>query len=665
MRVQQRRLVMAICACQRIGTAAVVLGFLLASVSTVASEPLSLPQAKDFYQRIITLPGAILRRNIDEQAVAATSLPAFSIFYVFSRKTAGGKEWVEVGQKLQGPPEGWLASDQVEDWTTMLVMQYAPAGQRGRVLYFEKQTDLADIVQAVDAKPIVDRLAREADAGKPTDPPLVSIEPMIERGIPEFDNKPYLMPISGFKQSQFDSGSPVTLIEVASLNADPPPPNPPVSPPPPMRIGVVFVVDTSISMQPFIERALQTITTVYGSLQREGFLDRTSFGLVGYRNNMDQEPQRSSLDYVVKIYQDLDPDAPVDTILGRMRTMHEAKISTHSFDEDAVAGLYTAVNELNWEPFEARLIFFITDAGALGGNDPKAHFPGVDLLNVKESADRKKIVIFPIHLLSDMAYKANDVEKARRQYEILARTGDPNVSKYIPVKGASPDEFLKKIQPLNTQLIEALRSIDANKQITKRDVAASASGDMDTGNLIVNELFNAQMRYIGDVKGTQAPLFFTAWAADKDLVRPDFRVLDVSVFLTRNQLNELALSLRRIIDQAKAANVDQASFFSLLRSLAASTIQDPNRYRANFRTIADSNLLPAYLELLPYRSDILRMSEDKWKSMSKTQSEELIDRLAFKRRAYEDIYNAVDNWHDLGDGDPGQAIYPVPIDYLP
>jgi serine/threonine-protein kinase PpkA len=134
------------------------------------------------------------------------------------------------------------------------------------------------------------------------------------------------------------------------------------------------------------------------------------------------------------------------------------------------------------------------------------------------------------------------------------------------------------------------------------------------------------------------------------------------VFLTRNQLSELALSLRRIIDQAKAANLDQASFFSLLRGLAATTSQDPNR---NFRTIAESDLLPAYLKLLPYRSDMLQISQESWVNMAPTKREELIDRLVYKRRAYEDIYKDTNNWRDLGDSDPGQAVYPVSIDYLP
>ena len=643
---------------------AVVLASLMGACPVQAVEPLTLPQAKEIYQRIITLPGAALHSGPTE-AATGKPLPVFSIFYVFSRKTASGQEWVEVGRQLHGPSEGWLPADQTDDWTTMLVMQYTPAGQRGRTLYFERETDLADIVDAVDKKPIVDRLTREADSGKPTDPPLVAIEQKVERGVPTFNNKPYLMPISGYKR--ISGREAITLIEVASLNSDLPASPKPVASPtmPAMKVGIVFVIDTSISMQPYIERALQTIETVYAALQQEGSLDQTSFGLVGYRNNMDQEPQRSSLEYVIKVYQDLDPSAPVNAILDHMRTMHEAKVSTHSFDEDAIAGLYTAINQMNWEPFTARLIIFVTDAGALCGCDSRAKFRGVDILNIRESADRNKIAIFPIHLLSEAAAKVNNIAKARKQYLALGRTGDQNASKYIPVRGASPDDFQKGMQQLATAITSSMRMLASNRPMPQVEDIGDNPTVSDLGKLVVNELFNAQMRYIGALRGTQAPAFFKSWAADKDLVDPNLKVLNVAVFLTRNQLNELAQLLQRIVDQIKAASANQASVFSLLRSLAAATTVNPDRYRANFRTIGESNLLPTYLNLLPYKSEILGMSEDVWKNLSKTEFEEETDRLAYKLRAYQDIYQDTKNWRDLGAGDPGQEVYPVPLDYLP
>ncbi len=627
-----------------------------------AAEPMRVSPGSDFFRRALTLPGATLQSAPGPVEQPGAALPVFSIFYVFGSRSEDGKEWLEVGRQVSGPPEGWIEGQRTQDWSTMLVMQYAPAGQRRRVLFFEEQTDLNDVLQGVDPVALVDRLERDADSGSPTNPSIVAIEPPTKSGVPVFENRPYLMPVSGHRQTRSDDGTAVTMLRIASLNSTPPKPSPAPEPTRLINAAVVFVIDTTISMQPFIEQVQAMVARVYDDLERDGVVDRVTFGLVGFRNNMDSEPQRSKLEYVTKIYQDLNPNDGPDQVLASIKTVKEASVSTHSFDEDAVAGLYTAIERLNWDPFDARLLVFISDAGALGGNDPRGHFPGVDLLNIREAAERRDIAIFPIHLRSELGIKANDVEKARAQYDPLGRTGDVNASKYCQVDASSPTDFQQKVGDLGRQLATAIGS---KAPIAKVEVPESAATGRDLGRLLVNELFNAQMRYIGKAKETQAPAFFEAWASDKDLAKPTMQALQVSVFLTRNQLNEMALALKRIVDHAKSATIEQSSFFSLLRSLAAATIQDPDRYRAKFETIADSNLLPSYLTLLPYRSDILQMSEDRWKSMGKTEVEQVIDRLAFKLRAYQDIYQDTGNWRDLGANDPGQAVSAVPLAYLP
>lgn len=48
----------------------------------------------------------------------------------------------------------------------------------------------------------------------------------------------------------------------------------------------------------------------------------------------------------------------------------EAKVSTHSFNEDAFAGLKTALDKLYWAPYQSRLVSLMTDAGAIRNGDP-------------------------------------------------------------------------------------------------------------------------------------------------------------------------------------------------------------------------------------------------------------------------------------------------------
>ena len=54
---------------------------------------------------------------------------------------------------------------------------------------------------------------------------------------------------------------------------------------PKFRIGIVFVLETSNSMGPYLERTKQMIRETYRALELAGTTDRLSIGLVGYRTD--------------------------------------------------------------------------------------------------------------------------------------------------------------------------------------------------------------------------------------------------------------------------------------------------------------------------------------------------------------------------------------------
>jgi serine/threonine-protein kinase PpkA len=187
------------------------------------------------------------------------------------------------------------------------------------------------------------------------------------------------------------------------------------------------------------------------------------------------------------------------------------------------------------------------------------------------------------------------------------------------------------------------------------------------GQSLVNELFRAQAEYLGTVAGTAAPSFFHAWASDRDLVNPSLPALQVRVFLTRNQLNELGSSLAGILDAAKRSSLSPQTFFDNLQRLSAVMAGDPNRQSAEgaFPKIGGSNLLPAYLKSLPYRSKVLQMTQQIWLDLGLSGQQEFIDDLEYKLRSYRDIEEDNASWIDLGGGDRGGEVYPVALAELP
>ncbi|MNH16061.1 hypothetical protein D3C79_756910 [compost metagenome] len=73
-----------------------------------------------------------------------------------------------------------------------------------------------------------------------------------------------------------------------------------------------------------------------------------------------------------------------------------------------------------------------------------------------------------------------------------------------------------------------------------------------------------------------------------------------------------------------------------------------------------------YLDGIPYPSEVLSLDQDEWKQMTGAKQQELIRRLNTKLKLYQ-RYNAdVDRWVSLAEGsDPGEHVYPVPLDALP
>ena len=664
--------------------------------TSAAQQALTQDGAAGFHRRVLSLPDSKIQAQPSHGAeVVEQQVPTFSIFYIYGEKLIDGETWLEVGRQPEGGGIGWMPKTKTEEWKSMLVMQYAPRGQRERVLFFDDKAPLREVVESADpaARAATLRAAGGGTGG------VVAMEPP---AVVDQAGQPYLMPILDYEFGEFDSGDLTTLVQVGGLNASQPSPagdgaaaaggaadgdgaGPDLPAQPDLsefRTGIVFVIDTTQSMGPYIERTRETVKGIYDRIEAAGNLDKVAFGIVGYRDYVDYNP---GIEYVTRVYQDLSPETPPSTLLRNMQTVTPAKVPTQGWSEDAYAGLHTAITSLNWDPFAARVIVLMSDAGMRPSSDPHSAVRNFGGENVIAEATRKGITIFPIHLRTEEAARANNVATAERQMRAISRTGDANVDKYVGIESGTLPEFGRFVDDFARQVESAVSGAANNRMVRRPDLAPPPDGapppqqepqqaddaapppETELGAMLVNEVFRAQLEYLGRHAGTQAPSFYRAWAADCDLDTPVFDALDVSVFLNRTQLNGLAQALDKIVARAKAAELNPTGFFDLLQSLSATMEHDPNRSGAagEFENLAESGLLPDYLEALPYHSKVLRMTRQTWLDWGLTGQQEFIldleDKLALYARAYQDT----DNWIDLGAGDPGLAVYPVPLRYLP
>jgi serine/threonine-protein kinase PpkA len=92
----------------------------------------------------------------------------------------------------------------------------------------------------------------------------------------------YLMPI--FQSAELFEG--VKFLQVASI--DPGSGELPLDVD--LKTAIAFVIDTTISMKPYIERTRESIRRIYATIEKRGLTDKVAFGLVGYRNSMTNAP---------------------------------------------------------------------------------------------------------------------------------------------------------------------------------------------------------------------------------------------------------------------------------------------------------------------------------------------------------------------------------------
>jgi len=159
----------------------------------------------------------------------------------------------------------------------------------------------------------------------------------------------------------------------------------------------------------------------------------------------------------------------------------------------------------------------------------------------------------------------------------------------------------------------------------------------------------------------------SSWVSDMDLARPDIPAFKVTVLLTKNQLSDLYQRLKVILDQAQRTKRTGArDFFQGILSAAARISRDPNQFSLKpAENLGQMGLLGEFLDDLPYRSDIMRLTEEDWYRMSVGEQQALIDDLKLKLRRYRQYHDDVANWTSFGATDPGDSVYRVPLSMMP
>lgn len=630
-------------------------------------KPLLIPGKRTLFQRVVTHPGADLYASAWNSATAQKErVKPFTVFYVYNRSSLDGTQWLQVGRSINCKVSGWIKKTKVSDWQQSLTLMFTERTGRQPVLFFKNLESLENLAGSSSPGNAAIKLTSQFAAIKsgrrpppPGDFPILAMEPPEEAVSRE---RFYLMPI--FKAVERFEG--VKFLQVASID----PGSWQLPGDSELRTGIVFVLDTTISMKPYINRTRKAVRKIYDAVEKAGLADKVAFGLVVFRNSTKKTP---GLEYVSKVLSDIRDGRKRREFEAALAGAEEAGVSTHSFNEDAFAGLKMALEELNWATYQSRLIFLITDAGPIGNNDPYSS-TGMNRREIADMAAAKGVKIFALHLKTPVGRVSNNLAYAETQYRALTGHSDALIGDlYVPIEANQPERgvrgFGRVVEGVASQMVELVRATSAGERLRLPDKSSPPSGDMavEAERKAAVLGYAMQLEFLGRRGDVKAPKVVTSWVSDRDLVRPETPSFQVTVMLTKNQLSDLHLRLKIILDEAqRTKRTGSRDFFQSLLSAAALTSRDPDQFRARpDQDLSQLGVLSEFLDGLPYRSSVMRLTEDDWYRLSVGEQQAIIDDLKSKIRRYEQIHDDVANWVSFGETDPGDSVYRVPLGIMP
>ena len=363
-------------------------------------------------------------------------------------------EWLKVGPDSYGKTIGWLPASCTTDWKMQLTLAFTNPANRDRLLFFKDRATVEGILDAPDPVSKVAPLRATLKKGQQA-PGVLAEEPEY---FVDLQKQFYLLPVLSGEEVMTESGFRTRLLNVASVSkpddknakggaansaaggkeAEDKTANQLKE----FSAAVVFVIDSTISMDPYIDRTREAIRKVYQRIEAQNLGKQVKFGLVAFRSNTQAVP---GLEYTTKMYADPTKVKDSADFFAKIADLKQATVSSSSFDEDAFAGVMDSIDKVDWSQFGARYVVLITDAGAIEGDD-KLSKTGLSAAQVRMEAANPGVAIYTLHLKTPAG--AKDHAKAEAQYQNLSTYPGTNTSLYYPVNAGDIHEFGRKVDAL-------------------------------------------------------------------------------------------------------------------------------------------------------------------------------------------------------------------------
>nr|VFK34000.1 MAG: hypothetical protein BECKMB1821I_GA0114274_105815 [Candidatus Kentron sp. MB]VFK76411.1 MAG: hypothetical protein BECKMB1821H_GA0114242_105515 [Candidatus Kentron sp. MB] len=662
------------------------------SVSFAQSDmrkPLLMEGKRSLYQRVLTKPGAYIRSKPNTSSRSKSTIP-FTVYYVYSRRVVSGRQWAEVGINAHGNIQGWVPSSALVEWRQALTVAFRDPVGRDRVLLFRDKKSLKNLVETRDFA-AYKRLYKKAEAGElSANGSVIAIQPKKHVDLREDF---YLIPIHQHEDVYLGDDR-ALMLKVTSV---------------PLvggtqaasvshleekgrgqqkarhvkkgrssayRASVVFVIDSTLSMEPYIARTREAVRKIYARLEQGGLVDKVNFGLIDFRDSTQAE---EGLEYLARVHVTPEDGASPRGFFAYVNALESAKVSSQDFVEDAYAGIKLGLDAIDWRGYDARYIVLITDAGARDAKDPLSHTK-LDAGKLRRIAKDNDVAILVLHLLTPSGVSNHGI--AEKQYKELSYYSGIG-SFYYGVETGNVVRFGRVLDALANQIADQVQDVvqskDGKAHVSseaffggKQD-ASSATPLMELQEKVAKLGYALRMRYLRKHTGEKIPVVFDAWLLDRDFRDSERSTLDVRVLLTRNQLSDLQHVLRQVLNTAEEGLLSPRNFLNDLKSLAVSLRRTPDQIGGSTiaasgtgSNLADLGYMREYMEDLPYTGEIMDISLETWEAWPARQQLAFINNLENRINYYKALHDHTDLWISL-DGGPinGDSVFALPLGMLP
>ncbi len=610
--------------------------------------------------RILAKPGSQLY-TLDTQQETNVKVPTLAIYYVVKEENG----FYHIGNRPGEAASACLRKADAIEWKTSLAMRLEHPGSESKVqgriidhrrdvaLYFNEPEGAEAYATHEDSvRAGIQKIARNytnpndfssALAGVPQAAALgiIGREPLSwKKKAPS-----HLLPITGvlkdeegFEKTVSYGGDPrrkSKIYQVAAMGKprqdDTPKPATPTKAE--KNVDVIFVVDTTKSMSPYIEGVKKSIETLIHSIKDPE--KRVHYGIIGYRDfHLTPNGEVPTLEYVTRNFspRPLPDEAFLSQVLPGVQA---SKKSTVGYVEDVFAGINAAMarddqrQEVEWRKDATKIVWLIGDAPGReqeqredsklcsDKNRPVGTQSGLNFAGLQQMLKSHGIRVLSTFIATDQPHVRN--LRAWKQYELTGQEQFQGLA-YSTLNNNKPggsenpaDETQKDLQNHAYQLVDLIESSTDISAALKKGLMEGAkyiklAADLDEDKLaeqFSNEALMPLLRDITNVVyGKPAELAVTqclfddayvellatrpeaegaaaepvppvaqAWTLEKS-VQGEAN-LEARVILTRGQFEHFTNLLQYIAEQLSNKSTD-ATTWNSLQKLMVVTLADPN-----------------------------------------------------------------------------------------